>query len=234
MRHSSSIRPSPSIRPYSSIRGCPPASVVSPQHEALVQHQTLVQHQALPHPQTLPWPQAVPHYQAPHLQYEAWQLHLSDAPEHTQAAPEQQDNGSCRRCISRKHLRSSSSWALFQVKERRRGTCAGGSRGCGHAPRLCFLPVGALLSCSLTGPRTVSFQIHSRLDISSPSPELRPSLVWWRAGNTQAQGLKGSQGDSRAPAGGRAGDEGGRPQRAPQQHWKDSSDALAHSGRCPA
>ena len=122
---------------------------------------------------------------------------------------------------------------LFQVKERRRGTCAGGSRACGHVPRLCFLPVGPLLSCSLTGPRTVSFQIHSRLDISSPSPELRPSLVWRRAGNTQARGLKGSQGDSRAPAGGGAGDEGGRPQRAPQQHWKDSTDALAHSGMLP-
>ena len=101
----------------------------------------------------------------------------------------------------------------------------------GTFPQLCFLPRGALLSCSLTGPRVVSFQIH--LDISSPSPELRPSPVWQRAGNTQAQGLKGSQGNSRAPASGRAGDEGGRPQRVPEQHWKDSSGALAHSGTLP-
>ena len=103
----------------------------------------------------------------------------------------------------------------------------------GTFPQLCFLPVGALLSCSLTGPRVVSFQIHGLLDISSPSPELRPSPVWQRAGNTQAQGLKGSQGDSRAPASGRLGDEGGHLQRAPEQHWKESSDALAHSGTLP-
>ena len=83
------------------------------------------------------------------------------------------------------------------------------------------------------GPRAVSFQIHVLLDISSPSPELHPSLVWQRAGNTQAQGLKGSQGDSRAPASGRAGDEGGHPQRALEQHWNESSDALAHSGTLP-
>ena len=89
------------------------------------------------------------------------------------------------------------------------------------------------LTWSLEGPRAVSFQIHGLLDISSPSPELSPGLVWQRAGNTQAQGLKGSQGNSRAPAGGRAGDEGGRPQRAPQQHWKESRDALAHSGTLP-
>ena len=67
----------------------------------------------------------------------------------------------------------------------------------GTFPQLCFLPVGALLSCSLTGPRVVSFQIHSLLDISSPSPELRPSPVWQRAGNTQARGLKGFQGTAR-------------------------------------
>ena len=86
-------------------------------------------------------------------------------------------------------------WALFQVKERqRRGTCAGGSGGCGHVPQLCFLPVGALLSCSLMGPRVVSFQIHGLLDISSPSPESCPRPAWQRAGNTQAQGLKGSLG----------------------------------------
>ena len=103
----------------------------------------------------------------------------------------------------------------------------------GTFPQLCFLPVGALFSCSLTGSRVVSFQSHGLLDISSPSPELRPSPVWQRAGNTQAQGLKGSQGDSRAPASGRAGDEGGRLQRAPEQHWKESSDALAHSGTLP-
>ena len=159
---------------------------------------------------------------------------MSDAPEHTQAAPEQQDNSSSRRCIFRNHLWSSSSWALFQVKERqRRGTCAGGSRGCGHVPQLCFLPVGALFSCSLTGPMAVSFQIQGLLDISSPSPELRPSLAWQRAGNTQAQGLKGSQRDSRAPVGGRAGDEGGCSQRAPEHHWKESSDALAHTRTLP-
>ena len=79
----------------------------------------------------------------------------------------------------------------------------------------------------------MSFQIHGLLNISSPSPELHPSPVWQRAGNTQAQGLKGSQGNSRAPVGGRAGDEGGRPQRAPQQHWKESRGALAHSGTLP-
>ena len=110
---------------------------------------------------------------------------------------------------------------------------SGGGGGCGHVPQLCFLPVGALLSCSLTGPRAVSFQIHGLLDISSPSPELHPSLAWQRAGNTQAQGLKRSQGESWALAGGRAGDEGGRPQRAPEQHWKESSDALAHTGMLP-
>ena len=117
----------------------------------------------------------------------------------------QMDDSSCRRCIFRNHLRNnSSSWGLFQAKERqRRGTCAGSSGGCGHVSKLCFLPEGALLSSSLTwsleGPRAVSFQIHGLLDISSPSPELSPGLVWQRAGNTQAQGLKGSQGDSRAP-----------------------------------
>ena len=194
--------------------------------QAAHHHQTLVQHQALPNPQTLPYPPTLPQYQAPRLQYEVWQPYLSDAPEHTQAAPEQQDNSSGRRCIFRNHLQGSSSWGLFQVKERqRKGTCAGGSGGCGHVPQLCFLPVGALLSCSLMGPRAVSFQILVLLDISSPSPESHPSPVWQRAGNTQAQGLKGSQGDSRAPASGRAGDEGGHPQRAPEQHWNESSDA---------
>ena len=78
-------------------------------------------------------------------------------------------------------------------------------------------------------------QIYGRLDISSPSPELPPSPVRQRAGNFQPTlGLKGSEGDSRAPAGDGAGDEGGRPQRAPQQHCKDSSDASAHSGTLPA
>ena len=89
------------------------------------------------------------------------------------------------------------------------------------------------LTWSLEGPRAVSFPIHGLLNISSPSPELHPSPVWQRAGNTQAQGLKGSQGNSRAPVGGRAGDEGGRPQRAPRQHWKESRGALAHSGTLP-
>ena len=37
------------------------------------------------------------------------------------------------------------------------------------------------------------------------------SPTWQGAGSSPAQGLKGSQGDSWAPAGGRAGDEGGRP-----------------------
>ena len=109
--------------------------------------------------------------------------------------------------------------------------------GMGTFPSSAASPRGlcspALLTCSLQGPRAVSFQIHGLLDISSPSPELRPSPVWQRTGNTQAQGLKGSQGDSWAPAGGRAGDEGGRPQRAPQQHWKESRDALAHLGTLP-
>ena len=141
-------------------------------------------------------------------------------------------------CIFSNHLRITSSWGLFQAKERQRiGSCDAGSSGCGHVPQLCFLPDGALLSCSShmvsQDPRAVSSQIHGLLDISSPSPELRPSPTWQRAGNTQAQGLKGSQGDSWAPAGGRAGDEGGRPQRAPQQHWKESRDALAHLGTLP-
>ena len=141
-------------------------------------------------------------------------------------------------CIFSNHLQITSSWGLFQVKKKQRiGFCARGSGGCGHVPQLCFLPDGALLSCSShmvsQDPRAVSSQIHGLLDISSPSLELRPSLAWQRAGNTQAQGLKGSQGDSWAPAGGRSGDEGGRPQRAPQPHWKESRDALAHSGTLP-
>ena len=73
--------------------------------------------------------------------------------------------------------------------EAKRGTCAGGCGGCGHVPQLCFLPVWALLSCS----HGASFQIQGLLDISSLSPEPRPSPAWQRAGNTQAQGLKGSQ-----------------------------------------
>ena len=89
----------------------------SPQHEALVQHQALRQHQA-------------------------WQPHLSDAPEHTQAAPEQQDNSSGRRCICGNHLRSSSSWGLFQVKERRGGTCGGGSGAVGTLPSSASSPWG--------------------------------------------------------------------------------------------
>ena len=93
--------------------------------------------------------------------------------------------------------------------------------------------MGALLSCFLMGPRAVSFQIHGLLNISRPSPESHPSPKWQRAGNTQAQGLKRSQGDSRAPAGGKAGDEGGCPQRTPQQHWKESSDTLAHTVMLP-
>ena len=197
----SSIRPQSSIRSQSSIRPSPTLR---------------------PSPHLRPFPSIRP----PTSRMRFGSPNLAGTPEHTQAAPEQQDNSSGRRCIFRNHLRSSSSWRLFQVKERqRKGTCAGGSGGCVHVPQLCFLPVGALLSCSLTGPRVVSFQIHGLLDISSPSPELRPSPVWQRAGNTQAQGLKGSQGDSRAPASGRAGDEGGRPQRAPEQHWKESGDA---------
>ena len=96
-------------------------------------------------------------------------------------------------------------------------------------------PSSASSPCGLCSPAptVLSFQIQGLLDISSLSPEPRPSPAWQRAGNTQAQGLKGSQGDSRAPAGGRAGDEGGRPQRAPQQHWKESRDALAHLGTLP-
>ena len=39
------------------------------------------------------------------------------------------------------------------------------------------------------GRGVLTAQIHGLLDISSPSPELRPSPVWQRAGNTQAQGL---------------------------------------------
>ena len=94
----------------------------NPQHQALVehqdlpQHQTLVQHQTFPERQTLLQPQTLPQYQAPHLQYEVWQPYLSDGPEHTQAAPEQQDNSSCRRCIFRNHLWSSSSWGLSRPR----------------------------------------------------------------------------------------------------------------------
>ena len=77
-------------------------------------------------------------------------------------------------------------------------------------------PSSASSPCGLCSPAptVLSFQIQGLLDISSLSPEPRPSPAWQRAGNTQAQGLKASQGESRAPAGGRAGDEGGRPQRA--------------------
>ena len=142
-----------------------PASDVPPQHPALVQHQTLPQRQAL-------------------RQHQAWQPHLSDAPEHTQAGPEQQDNSSGRRCICRNHLRSSSSCGVSGQGEAR-GHLWRRQRCCGHAPQLCFLPMGALLSCSLTGTRAVPFQSHGRLDISSPSPELPPSPVRQRAGNFQ-------------------------------------------------
>ena len=123
------------------------------------------------------------------------------------------NNSSCRRCIFRNHLRSSRSWGLFQAKERqRRGTCARGSGGCGHVPLLCFLPVGALPSCS--SHRAASFQTHGLLDISSQVKSCL-SPTWQGAGSSPAQGLKGSQGDSWAPAGGRAGDEGGRPPAMP-------------------
>ena len=98
-----------------------------------------------------------------------------------------------------------------------------------------MFPSSASSSCRLyfPAPTAVSFQTEGLLDISSPSPESRPSPAWQRAGTTQALGLKGSQGDSWVPAGSRAGDEGGCPQRAPQQHWKASSDALAHMGMLP-
>ena len=59
-------------------------------------------------------------------------------------------------------------------------------------------PSSASSPCGLCSPApmVVSFQIQGLLDISRPSPELRPSPAWQRAGNTQAQGLKGSQGET--------------------------------------
>ena len=60
-------------------------------------------------------------------------------------------------------------------------------------------PSSASSPCGLCSPAptVVSFQIQGLLDISSLSPEPRPSPAWQRAGNTQAQGLKGSQGETR-------------------------------------
>ena len=60
-------------------------------------------------------------------------------------------------------------------------------------------PSSASSPCGLCSPApmVVSFQIQGLLDISRPSPELRPSPAWQRAGNTQAQGLKASQGETR-------------------------------------
>ena len=59
-------------------------------------------------------------------------------------------------------------------------------------------PSSASSPCGLCSPAptVLSFQIQGLLDISSLSPEPRPSPAWQRAGNTQAQGLKASQGET--------------------------------------
>ena len=95
-------------------------------------------------------------------------------------------------------------------------------------------PSSASSPCGLCSPAptALSFQIQGLLDISSLSPEPRPSPAWQRAGNTQAQGLKGSQEETwpRRVAG---QGMGWPPTEGPKQHWKDSSDALAHRGTPP-
>ena len=95
-------------------------------------------------------------------------------------------------------------------------------------------PSSASSPCGLCSPAptVLSFQIQGLLDISSLSPEPRPSPAWQRAGNTQAQGLKGSQEETwpRRVAG---QGMGWPPTEGPKQHWKDSSDALAHRGTPP-
>ena len=192
------------------------------QHQTSLQHQALVQNQALVQYQTLVQHQAAP----PSRRCGSPTCLCSGAhPCSPRAAETIALAGDASLGIT---CRAAAAGVCFRP---RRGTCARGSGGCGHVPLLCFLPVRALLSCS--SHRAASFQIDGLLDISSQVKSCL-SPTWQRAGNTQAQGLKGSQGDSWAPAGGRAGDEGGRPQRAAQQHWKESSIAFAHPGRCPA
>ena len=81
------------------------------------------------------------------------------------------------------------------------------------------IPSSASSPCGLCSPAptVLSFQIQGFLDISSLSPESRPSPAWQRAGNTQAQGLKGSQGET-------------RPQRVPGQGMR----VAAHRGPAAA
>ena len=57
-------------------------------------------------------------------------------------------------------------------------------------------------------------------DLESPSSTRLEALVPYR------DSIARTRSPSRAPAGGRAGDEGGRPQRAPQQHWKGEGETC--------
>ena len=115
-----------------------------------------------------------------------------------------------------------------QAKERQREALV--QEAVGMFPSSASSPCGL---CS-SAPTVVSFQIQGLLDISSLSPEPRPSPAWQRAGNTQAQGQKASQRESSAPAGGRAGDEGGRPQRARSSTGRRAGMPWLTGGRRPA